>query len=252
MEQYEATAPLPNHEEYFEWIGLLDAVATARRRFVMMEFGAGFGRWGVRGALAARQVGLAPSEIAVTFVEAEPDHVQWLRDTIAMNRGLDGVKTNLVDAAVTGADGEVLFATGHSKEWYGQEITCAETDYARLGLHAVNKIAKRAVSIGTLINSVEMVDLIHMDIQGAEADAIESSVLILQGRVRRLCIGTHRQDFEARIRKALGNTGWHNVFAFPCGRMSETPYGPVTFQDGVQVWINSNLERAESGAKNFK
>ena len=123
MEQYEATAPLPNHEEYFEWIGLLDAVATARRRFVMMEFGAGFGRWGVRGALAARQVGLAPSEIAVTFVEAEPDHVQWLRDTIAMNRGLDGVKTNLVDAAVTGADGEVLFATGHSKEWYGQEIT---------------------------------------------------------------------------------------------------------------------------------
>ena len=35
-------------EEYFEWIDFLAAVKTARDRFVMMELGAGYGRWLMR------------------------------------------------------------------------------------------------------------------------------------------------------------------------------------------------------------
>src|SRR4051794_1481598 len=37
-------------EEYFEWIDFLAAATTARKRFVMMELGAGYGRWLMRGA----------------------------------------------------------------------------------------------------------------------------------------------------------------------------------------------------------
>src|ERR1043166_4091781 len=59
-------------EEYFEWIDLLSAVAAAKDRFTMVELGAGWGRWGIRGALAARQRGI--SRLDIRLVEAEPQH----------------------------------------------------------------------------------------------------------------------------------------------------------------------------------
>jgi hypothetical protein len=60
-----ASAPNPNrrtflatehpvaHEEYFEYIDLLEAVTLARGLFTMMELAAGYGRWLVRGTAAA-------------------------------------------------------------------------------------------------------------------------------------------------------------------------------------------------------
>src|SRR5215208_802824 len=40
-------------EEYFEWIDILETAAAATDRYVMIELGAGYGRWSVRAALAA-------------------------------------------------------------------------------------------------------------------------------------------------------------------------------------------------------
>src|SRR5436190_22867975 len=73
----------PYGEEYFEWIDLLSAVATARDRFTMVELGAGWGRWGIRGAMAARQRGIA--ELDIRLVEAEPQHAEWDRECVALN-----------------------------------------------------------------------------------------------------------------------------------------------------------------------
>ena len=57
--------PTPS-EDYFEWIDLLEAVAAAEDRFTMLDLGAGFGRWGIRGALAARQCGLRRIDTALS------------------------------------------------------------------------------------------------------------------------------------------------------------------------------------------
>jgi predicted O-methyltransferase YrrM len=70
-------------EEYFEWIDLLATVETAEHRFAMIELGAGFGRWGIRGAVAARQRGIP--KIDIRLVEAEPQHAEWARECIALN-----------------------------------------------------------------------------------------------------------------------------------------------------------------------
>src|SRR4051812_15360018 len=61
--------PPPLDEEYFEWVDLLESVNASSGSFTMMELGAGWGRWGIRGGLAAKQRGLQPRLI---FVEAEP------------------------------------------------------------------------------------------------------------------------------------------------------------------------------------
>src|SRR5437660_1662339 len=55
----QSVAILPGlDEEYFEWCALLQSVRAARERYVMVELGAGFGRWGIRAAAAARRCGI--------------------------------------------------------------------------------------------------------------------------------------------------------------------------------------------------
>src|SRR5271169_776412 len=53
----------PFDEEYFEWIDLFEAVASTKREFVMVELGAGYGKWIVRGAFVARSFDNLPSRL---------------------------------------------------------------------------------------------------------------------------------------------------------------------------------------------
>src|SRR5579863_10519888 len=41
------------NEEYFEWIDLLESIDEATEQFVMLEVGAGLGRWAAHGGVAA-------------------------------------------------------------------------------------------------------------------------------------------------------------------------------------------------------
>ena len=75
QERYAAPEHPSFDEEYFEWIDLLEAVASANGRFTMLELGAGFGRWTARAAAAATQRKLPYFLVAV---EAEPTHFQWM------------------------------------------------------------------------------------------------------------------------------------------------------------------------------
>jgi hypothetical protein len=98
-----------------------------------------------------------------------------------------------------------------------------------------------AVTLADILETVAFVDLIDIDIQGAEADVIEAGLPALTAKVRRLHIGTHKTDIEERIRVALAAAGWRRVWDFPCNSRTRTPYGHVTFQDGVQAWFNSRV-----------
>ncbi len=84
-------------EEYFEWIALLEAVAEAREQFVFIECGAGYGRWCVRAALAARHL-----NFHCTAVEAEPTHCHWIGEHLADN-GIDPADHEIIWAALAPA-----------------------------------------------------------------------------------------------------------------------------------------------------
>ena len=75
----------PVAEDYFEWIALLGAVASAKDRFCMLELGAGWGRWSVYAAMLCRQRRLPFTLVAV---EPEPSHFQWLQMALQDN-GID-------------------------------------------------------------------------------------------------------------------------------------------------------------------
>jgi FkbM family methyltransferase len=156
-ERYAAPEHPPFDEEYFEWIALLEAVAGAKTRFTMLELGAGWGRWSARAAAACQQLGLPYHLVAV---EAEPTHFQWMVQNLQDN-GVKPEDCRLIQAAVTGKDGKVAFQVGDATDSYSQSIGgSTEID---------------AVSLPTLLLPLKFVDLIDMNVQGAEFDILAAA-----------------------------------------------------------------------------
>jgi hypothetical protein len=243
----DCTPALPSlDEEYFEWIDLLEAVAAASGTFTMLELGAGFGRWGLRGARAAQQLGLRTD---IVFVEAEPQHAAWLREAMEIN----GITGRLIEAALAYDGKPVPFLVGgggyDAVNWYGQAIMWAAEsptgrEYAgkptyRCGDYEV--ILAPAVTLEEVISDLPLVDFLDADLQAAELEMVQNSMAVMNERVRRVHIGTHSPEIEAALRDAFGAAGWRKVWDFAYHTTSETPYGACPFNDGVSAWINPRL-----------
>lgn len=226
--------PLVN-EEWFEWHSLVSSIDAAQDRFVCVELGAGYGRWAVSGAVAARRLGLP---FYLVCVEAEPSHFAMLRQHF-LDNDIDPEQHRLIQAAVSQEDGPVWFTVGQPVDWWGQSILPAQ-NYGYGDISDVEVQSVSGISLTTALDGIDRVDLIDMDIQGAEADVVESSLALIRDRVKRLHIGTHNPEVEARLRAAL--TGdFEPVWDFPSGQTVDTPVGHVEFQDGVQAWINKRF-----------
>ena len=233
-------------EEYFEWIDVLEAVDSAKGGFTMVELGAGWGRWLAIAAAAARQRGL---DVVLVGVEAEPTHFRWMVEHLAAN-DIPAGALRLHEAAVAKVDGTVLFRVGDAAASYGQSIVepppRPRSVIARvkariwpLDVPPVRSVP--AVSLETILDELELVDLIDLDVQGVEADVLEAVGAVLTAKVRRVHIGTHSDDNERRCRALFQGLGWVAVNDYPSGANAMTPYGEISFQDGVQTWINPAL-----------
>jgi FkbM family methyltransferase len=221
-----ATPPIDT--EYFEWIDLLEAVTAATDHFTMLELGAGYGRWIVNAAAAVRAYSGIPATLVA--VEAEPTHFKWLEQHCRDN----AVEAEVVQAAVAPVGGEVSFAVGSPAAWYGQAI--ADGTWSPEQTQTVS-----AVALSSLLARHQRIDLVHMDVQGIEADVLEEARDELS-RVRRLHVGTHGRVQEDRIRALFTELGWQAQQDYPSGARSKTPWGKMEFQDGVQTWINPSID----------
>lgn len=245
---FAATHP-PLDEEYFEWVDLLHAVRSAEGTFCMVELGAGWGRWMVNGAFAAKSLGL---DFRVVGVEAEPTHFKWLKQHLKDN-GIPASKRSLYQAAVATEAGTVPFHVGEPIEWYGQAIADVEpvpvdgirervrTRFSRQSDQERRIAVVKAITLEEVLAPLSRVDLVDADIQGAEADVVEGSRQILDEKVKRVHLGTHSAEIEDRLRKTFDALGWEKVHDYRCLSTNETPWGPVEFGDGVQSWINPRL-----------
>jgi len=221
-ERYAAPEHPPFDEEYFEWITLLEAVTSAKDRFTMMELGAGWGRWSVRAASACQQ----SLPYYLVAVEAEPTHFQWLLQNLQDN-GVKPEDCRLIQAAVTDRDGKVGFQVGDAADSYGQSIG-GSTEI-------------EAVTLPTLLRPLEIIDLIDMDVQGAEFDILALASEVLTRKVKRVHVGTHTGELHENILKFFRTLGWHPHFLFHGESADTTPWGRINFQDGSQSWLNPRL-----------
>jgi FkbM family methyltransferase len=247
----EAEPPGPS-EDFLEWLDLLESVCESTGRYTIVELGAGWGRWLANAAAAVQR--LDPQRpFLLVGVEAEPTHFRWLRRHLRDN-GIEPADHVLHRAAVSGRDGTARFRRGNPAAWYGQAIEPSDPAVRlagpvsrlirwarntardlRTGQH-VSRV--RALSLDTILRPLDHVDLLDADIQGAEAEVFEAAREPLAAKVGRVHVGTHGAENEARVRALFGALGWEPRYDYPGGQVSETPWGPVLFEDGAQSWLN--------------
>lgn len=241
----------PLNEEYFEWIDLFESLRAARDRYVMIEVGAGYGRWGIAAGRLAKGLGLR--DIDLRFIEAEPQHAAWAREHIQAN-GLGDVNIHVIEGAICYTGKPVQFAIDLEKEnleahsWYGQMIVDWESPPPTEELY-FGKVVHRSpggygqivvdpVTFESVATDLSYIDLVDMDIQGAERELVQNAIQTLTEKVRIVHIGTHGHDIEDHIRAIFGEHGWTPRWDFACHGEHETPFGSTSFQDGVQSWAN--------------
>ncbi|MGD0300128.1 MAG: FkbM family methyltransferase [Bryobacteraceae bacterium] len=248
-------------EEYFEWIDLLESVVAAKGSYTMIDLGAGYGRWVIRAAFAMNQYhsGMPYRLIAV---EAEPVVYQWMHLHFNDN-GIDPSKHSLIHGAVCDVPEDVLFYIGGPRggpydrspdDWYGQFLTKSydvtgeyvdDGEYSgfkvRLHKSGWRSISIPGVTLESLLKDLELVDLIDMDIEGQELPLVRSGIEELNTKVKRLHIGTHGKEIEAELRQVLSSQGWNCLADYSVFSSSETPWGVISFENGVQSWVNPRL-----------
>jgi FkbM family methyltransferase len=253
-EDRHVTTTLPAvDEEYIEWIDVLEAVVSvpAGDTLTMIELGAGYGRWLACAVAAFRAIG--GRSIRLVGVEAEPTHFRWMRDHLRAN-GIANAEVTLVEAAVAGRAGHVRFHVGDPSAWYGQAIDPHQPHGGgRPHLRLRNMISRRrrstsrsivdvrAVTLESLLEPLDLVDILDMDIQGVEAEVLESDPLGLARKVRMVHVATHSGENERRLRELFRRLDWELLNDYECGSTAETPWGTIDFQDGVQTWLNRRL-----------
>lgn len=223
----------PAHDQTaLEWIDVLEAVMAARKRFTVVELGAGIGTWSVNSIAALRAYSDLPYRVLA--VEADPMHFRWMRDHFRLNH-LRRRWCRRVHAAVWNTDGTADFYSGEADRWYGQTLVTI----AGPGLdHSVVRV--KTVTLARLLRRVDRVDLLHLDVQGAELPVLEQGQSVLS-RVKRVHIATHSAHGEEGLRVLFSDAGWQCLNDYTLGTTAETPAGEVTFRDGIQTWLNPNM-----------
>lgn len=172
----------------------------------MFELGAGRGDWclALAGVTDHRLVPLIANSYRCLALEGEPFHYAWTRQHFEVQK-INGVA---VHGALSHKDGSIRFrASKAPEESYGQGI-----DPER------GNIEVPAYTIDTLMrkHGFPRLSCIHMDVQGAEYDAIRGAASALrEGRVDYLHIGTHGGDaLDDKLLEYLG-PDYEVVFRVP-------------------------------------
>lgn len=238
VEQLQRLMPGDVHE----WETLIRAVDAAHGSFTMVEVGAGFGRWTVNAGAAARR--FRPDlRHRLVAVEAEPTHYRWLRQHTRANGLRRWSRTGtcrLVQAAVSGGGrGREPFYVGDPGNWYGQALV--RPDNAGF-VGTTTDVA--TVTLDSLLAGLYKLDLIDMDVQGAELEILEQAQPLLH-RVAHCYVETHSDDVHDRVRALLSLT--HQIVVdVKLGSVQQTQFGEACFDGGgvlACVWLRPHASR---------
>jgi FkbM family methyltransferase len=217
-----------------EWAPCLWSVLEAKGRFTCAELGAGWAPWLVGTAAAARLRGI--TDIQLIGVEASAAHFNFMKQHFRDN-ALDPDRHFMFHGVVGVRDGKAHFPRLPDPrcDWGAQAVPPdsftggAFRDYRDLEFRELDEVA--CICIDTLLSPYDHVNLIHCDIQGAEADVLPGAMPTLSAKVRRVVVGTHSREIEGQLRHAFGRAGWS----------VEADHAGIDGVDGLQVWSNPGL-----------
>ncbi|MEQ1890711.1 MAG: FkbM family methyltransferase, partial [Alphaproteobacteria bacterium] len=232
--------PIPAnwHADIAEWAGALRAVDVARNSFTVVELGCGWGCWLNITGTAARNRGLKPRLIGI---EGDKGHIQFAREACEVN-GFRDDEVILHHGVAAASGGVALFPLQDAAgENWGLAPVFDATDLQRKALKLLGKYVELPmISLKEIVNSVDRVDLLHIDIQGGEADLMEACIADLSKKVAYTVIGTHSRQIEGRLFETMLNAGWRLEIE-RTAHFINRDNNPVVSVDGVQGWRNPLL-----------
>jgi hypothetical protein len=237
--------PIPAnwHADIAEWGAALRAVDLARGSFTMIELGCGWGCWMNNTGVAARRAGLA---VHLIGVEGDEGHIQFAREACAAN-GFGPGEVTLARGIAAPTGGTALFprqaqpGMGWGSEPIFGATEAQRADAAAAGTHDELPM----IALAELAAPHDRIDLLHVDIQGGEADFIAGCLDVMREKVAYLLVGTHSRPIEGRIIDILLAAGWALEIERPAIFSLEggTPQIRV---DGVQGWRNPAFDSARA------
>jgi FkbM family methyltransferase len=223
------------NEHYFDWIVMLQCVSSASGTFRMAELGAGWAPWLVRAAAAVRQHSLVKA-LELVAVEADETHHRWVQEHFADNDVEVGPGVHLLRGAISEQSGTIRFPRiNNPDEDYGASTRALRPDGEFVEVPAFSLADVLARFSGPL-------DLMHVDVQGAEYSALPPAMALLKRQVRAIMVGTHIADarhFE--LARTFTDAGWLEVMNYPRNQAVATEFGEVQFGDGFLFFRNPAL-----------
>jgi len=228
-----STSSPPLHDAS-EWVGTLRAINEATTTFTVVELGAGWAPWLVAGFKLAERKGI--TDVHLMGVEADEGHMVFMEQNLSDN-GIDPQHHRLIYGAVGASDGIARFpAIESSQEDYGSAAVYENCDSSR------PMIEVPCFSLAGLLESLpHIVDLIHCDIQGSEAEVMAATSATLDNKVRRVVIGTHSRVVEGLLIDQFSAMGWKLEHETVCTYVQQDGGKMALHVDGVQVWRNQKV-----------
>ncbi len=230
--------PIPAnwHADIAEFASVLRAVELSKKRFTVVELGCGWGCWLNIAGTAARNAGRA---VHLVGVEGDEGHIGFARESTATN-GFTPEQVTLHHGIAAATNGTALFPRqSHAGgDWGLEPIFGATQAEQQTAIKAKSHDILPMIALADVAPG-KQIDLLHIDIQGGEADFISGCVTELTRRVAYIVIGTHSRSIEGRLFELLLGAGWVLEMERPA-ILALTPAPHVTV-DGVQGWRNPAL-----------
>ena len=230
------------------------AAARGRERFSAVELGAGWGPWTTFFGLSAKALGF--KRIQLTAFEADAKRFAQLREHLAQNELV------AADAAAEGDDGSLSWRLLNAAAWWKNE-TLLWPDHdnpldagmraeplsheSQQGDYRGHQSGFRQIPAFDIVERLSdqaPIDILHIDIQGSEAELVPQVMEFLNTQVRSMFIGTHSRKIEGDLMELLYQQGWQLLREKPC-RFDQDSNAPTlagrTVADGGQYWKNPRL-----------
>ena len=231
--------PIPGnwHAEISEWGAALRAVDLARDTFTVIELGCGWGCWMNSTGLAAKRQGL---NVHLIGIEADQGHLAFARETCETN-GFAGSAVTLIHGVAASQSGTALFPRQDvpGTEWGLQPMFNAGTAERLKAVKSGKYDELPMVSLAEIVAPHSRIDLLHIDIQGGEADLVSTCLPTIAENVAYMVIGTHSRQIEGRLFETLLQAGWQLEMERPA--LLRVGFMPSVHVDGVQGWRNPKL-----------
>lgn len=232
--------PIPGnwHADMAEFAAVLRAVDLASERFTIIELGCGWGCWMNNAGVAARRRGL---DVHVIGVEGDEGHVRFANEACETN-GFSESQVTLYRGIAAANAGFALFPRQGEAgvAWGLQPIFGATEDQRQQAGQFGSHDELPMIPLADISAAHRRVDLLHIDIQGGEADLIENCLPVLQSKVAYMVVGTHSRQIEGRLFEVLLDAGWRLEIERP-GLLKLDGDTPYMWVDGIQGWRNPVL-----------